>query len=228
VLERYRYDAYGKRTILADDGTTTRATSLYGNQIGYTGLYQDAETGLSVADNRYYDPTLGRWIGHDPWMKKPMSPASGDGYQDGMNLYAAYFIPNRTDPTGLAPVSPSYPPNPKPNPTCDPPAEKKYCVYEFLLGDAGKTLGGVPAGGGLRICTECPVTKACPYSDVSRKASLTYDDGSNGFNLEYALVGRCVDCPDGAAEGGQKRDEDTRKWLFKALAKELRDALQDK
>ncbi len=91
VVERYRYDAYGKRTVLAANGTTTLAGSAYGNQRSFTGLYEDAETGLLVADWRVYKPSLGRWISRDPL-----------GYVDGLSLYAAYFVPNSTDPSGLA------------------------------------------------------------------------------------------------------------------------------
>src|SRR5204863_7044580 len=45
VVERYRYDAYGGRTVLSPTGTV-RAVSLAGNQIGFTGRYHDPFTGL--------------------------------------------------------------------------------------------------------------------------------------------------------------------------------------
>jgi RHS repeat-associated protein len=89
VLERYRYDAYGQRTVLAADGTTVRAASSYGNQVGFTGRYHDWESGLTCFRARYFDHALGRFIGRDP-----------AGYVDGTSLYSAYFVPNHLDPSG--------------------------------------------------------------------------------------------------------------------------------
>ena len=71
-------DAYGRRTVLAPDGTTTRAASLYGNQKSFTGQYEDVESGLVYGRSRMYHTTLGRWIGRDRL-----------DYVDGLNLYAA-------------------------------------------------------------------------------------------------------------------------------------------
>jgi RHS repeat-associated protein len=91
VVERYRYSAYGERTVLAADGVTTRTASLYGNQVGFTGRYLDKETGLWYFRARYYSGSLGRFVGRDPL-----------GYVDGNSLYRAYFSPNALDPAGLA------------------------------------------------------------------------------------------------------------------------------
>jgi RHS repeat-associated protein len=90
VVERYRYDTYGNRTVLAADGVTTRAVSSYNQQVGFTGRYLDKETGLWFFRARYYSGSLGRFIGRDPL-----------GYVDGMGLYAAYFVPTKLDPKGL-------------------------------------------------------------------------------------------------------------------------------
>lgn len=90
IIERYRYDAYGQRTVLAADGVTTRTGSLYGNQVGFTGRYLDRETGLWYFRARHYSGSLGRFTGRDPVR-----------YKDGYALYGAYFIPNARDPHGL-------------------------------------------------------------------------------------------------------------------------------
>jgi RHS repeat-associated protein len=85
VLERYRYNAYGARTVMSASGTilTTSVT-----QVGFTGRYHDAVTGLIDFRFRLNDPQMGRFISRD------------DKYRDGMSLYGAYFVPNRRDPTG--------------------------------------------------------------------------------------------------------------------------------
>jgi RHS repeat-associated protein len=89
VVERYRYSAYGERTVLAADGVTTRTGSLHGNQVGFTGRYEDKETGLWYFRARYYSGSLGRFVGRDP-----------SGYIDGMGLYVGYYAPNELDPSG--------------------------------------------------------------------------------------------------------------------------------
>jgi RHS repeat-associated protein len=92
VIERYKYDPYGKATILAPDGITTRTASIVNNPFMYCGYYHDAETGLDALTFRYYSTDLGRFISRDPI-----------GYEGGINLYA--YVNNRptmyVDPMGL-------------------------------------------------------------------------------------------------------------------------------
>src|SRR5262249_16870974 len=90
VEERYRYAAYGDRTVLSATGTAFGTVSIVGMTRGYTGITQDPETGLLQALRRMFDPRLGCWISRDP-----------AGYVDGLNLYAGYFVPNDVDPLGL-------------------------------------------------------------------------------------------------------------------------------
>jgi len=101
VVERYRYDAYGKRTVTNAAGTPIAASTI-GQQRGFTGYQLDAETGLYYARARMYSAGLGRFLGRDPIRADYESPTSGDGYYDGLSLYAAYFAPNGIDPFGLA------------------------------------------------------------------------------------------------------------------------------
>jgi len=92
IVERYRYDAYGKRTVTNAGGTTIAASTI-GQQRGFTGYYEDAETGLYYARARMYSAGLGRFVSRDPAQ-----------YHDGMQLYLARMVPNKLDPSGMVVV----------------------------------------------------------------------------------------------------------------------------
>ncbi len=94
VLERYTYDEFGKRTILAADGMTVRATSNYDNPYGYTSRRHDEESGLMYFRARYYEPTTGEFCSKDPLE-----------YVDGMSLYRGYFVPSSIDFSGMTTMS---------------------------------------------------------------------------------------------------------------------------
>jgi RHS repeat-associated protein len=87
VVERYRYTAYGERTVLSPTGTVISASTV-GNQLGFTGRPHDITTGIVDFRARHYDPRLGRFVSRD------------NQYNDGLSLYAAYFVPNSRDPSG--------------------------------------------------------------------------------------------------------------------------------
>jgi RHS repeat-associated protein len=89
VVERARYDGYGKRALL-DATYTPIATANVNQSYGYSGIRHDNESGLQYYRARYFDNVLGRFINRDPI-----------GYKDGMNLYRGYFISNGLDPSGL-------------------------------------------------------------------------------------------------------------------------------
>jgi RHS repeat-associated protein len=94
LVEEYSYDAYGFVSVVfhAPSSLVPGLSSRVGNPYTFTARALDGETGLMYYRARYYSPVLGRFISRDPL-----------GYVDGMNLYAAYFVPNSTDPHGLAP-----------------------------------------------------------------------------------------------------------------------------
>jgi RHS repeat-associated protein len=120
VVERYRYDSYGNRTVMLADDSAPKTSMFVGNQRGFTGYYADAESGLYYARARMYSPALGRFLSRDMFGDKgllihPISDPPNnrvvdlqrDAWQtiggniDGMNLYAAYFVPNSVDSRGL-------------------------------------------------------------------------------------------------------------------------------
>ena len=77
VLGSYLFDAYGLRT------GTDNAADPYSGFLGQWGGYTDAETGLTLLGQRYYDAGQGRFLTRDP-----------AGYGGGMDLYA-YAAGNR-------------------------------------------------------------------------------------------------------------------------------------
>ncbi len=84
VVWQGRYDAFGKANV---------GVGVVENNLRFPGQYYDAETGLHYNWNRYYDPTLGRYLMPDPI-----------GLKGGMNFFA--YVRgnpvNATDPHGLA------------------------------------------------------------------------------------------------------------------------------
>jgi RHS repeat-associated protein len=91
VVERYRFSAFGLRTVLAPD-FIPRAVSDYEWDFGFKGQFLDLDTGYYNYGYRYYSPELGRWLSRDPI-----------GERGGINLYAiASNTPNnRLDYLGL-------------------------------------------------------------------------------------------------------------------------------
>ncbi len=69
VVERYKYDAYGRQGIMNQNGTVSYCPSDYGNFVGFTGRYHDWETGLTYFRTRYEDPRLGRFLNRMPWFE---------------------------------------------------------------------------------------------------------------------------------------------------------------
>ncbi|MDZ4261543.1 MAG: RHS repeat-associated core domain-containing protein [Pseudomonadota bacterium] len=91
VVERYRFSAFGLRTILTPD-FESRSTSLYEWNFAFKGQFLDADTGYYNYGYRYYSPELGRWLSRDPI-----------GEEGGANLYlmASNSPVNEIDKLGL-------------------------------------------------------------------------------------------------------------------------------
>jgi RHS repeat-associated protein len=109
-IERYQYDAYGKRTILSGGFAVISASTANFNQ-AHQGGFIDAVTNRMLFRNRFYDTTLMRWVSRDPI-----------GFEGGsLNLFE-YVSSNPLfglDPLGLR-HAPGYPeqeplPDPLPN-----------------------------------------------------------------------------------------------------------------
>jgi len=84
VEERYRFDPYGKRTVVTDDGSIDE-------HYGFTGRYHDDsdDTDLIYFRNRWLSPEIGRFISRDPLY-----------FIDGLNFYTAWFGVLKTDAFG--------------------------------------------------------------------------------------------------------------------------------
>ena len=65
VLERYQFNAFGKRLITDSAGTVLNGSSL-DLVFAFHGEYEDAETDWHNYGYRYYCPDLGRWLSKDP------------------------------------------------------------------------------------------------------------------------------------------------------------------
>jgi len=81
----YRYDPYGKRTVVSNPGSLD-------DSYGFTGRYHDDsdDTDLIYFRNRWMSPEVGRFINRDPL-----------DFINGMNVYTSWFIPLKVDPLGL-------------------------------------------------------------------------------------------------------------------------------
>ena len=92
AVERYHYSPYRQLAVLdADFSADADGASDVDLPYAYTGRRFDGESGLYQFRYRYYHAQLGRFVKRD--LRE---------YFDGLNLYRTYFVPNGTDPSGLA------------------------------------------------------------------------------------------------------------------------------
>jgi RHS repeat-associated protein len=95
IIERFAYTPYGQSTVLdANFATDSDGISDTTWEYRFTSRELDSETGLHYFRARYYHDGLGRFVGRDPLV-----------YPNGFNMYAGWFAPNLTDPSGkIAPL----------------------------------------------------------------------------------------------------------------------------
>ncbi len=93
VEKHFYYDSFGNLTTVSDYNTPTESLLF-----GYTGRMFDSNTGLQNNLNRWYDPTIGRWISKDP-----IGFAAGDS---NLYRYVGNSPTNATDPSGEVVVFP--------------------------------------------------------------------------------------------------------------------------
>ena len=90
VDEFYCYDSFGKHKAYSSTGTALGPNSGNGLQFTFTGREYDSESEFLFYRARFFSTNLGRFLSRDPV-----------GYEDGQNLYTAYFVPAGLDPFGL-------------------------------------------------------------------------------------------------------------------------------
>ncbi|MCA9456856.1 MAG: hypothetical protein KC587_09345, partial [Nitrospira sp.] len=69
VQERYRYTAFGLRTVMDEDWAPI-PVSAFDFDFGFHGQFLDTETGYYNYGYRYYSPEIGRWLSRDPIEEK--------------------------------------------------------------------------------------------------------------------------------------------------------------
>lgn len=89
VLTRYRYDPWGKQTVVSGSNTGIDQT-----RQGHTG-HEMLDGGLTHMNGRLYDPTLSRFVSADPIVQEPYNLQSLNRYSYVWNNPLGY-----TDPTG--------------------------------------------------------------------------------------------------------------------------------
>jgi len=92
VIERYRYDAFGKPTIFSANNTQL-STSAYGNRFMFQGREWIPELGIYDYRHRMYQPELGRFL--------QMDPTGFDAGDMDLFRYCGDDPVDRSDPTGL-------------------------------------------------------------------------------------------------------------------------------
>lgn len=111
VRERYFYDVYGRLVNMTDASTNVVASSLMGNRFMFQGRDRDPDTGLYNFRNRFYSPTLGRFLQVDPIRQEGGENIYAFVRNDPVNYYDPHGL-LRADPPDPAPPAPGEPSEP--------------------------------------------------------------------------------------------------------------------
>ncbi len=90
MVNRTDFDAFGN---LIPTANTSAVSALSDSRYGFTGREHDVETGLIYYRNRYYDPSIGRFLSEDP--------TGYAGLDENLYRYVSNDPINTVDPTGL-------------------------------------------------------------------------------------------------------------------------------
>jgi RHS repeat-associated protein len=96
VLERYKYDGFGRRTVLDSSAVVEKTSSEYNWNRAFTGQVLDNETGMMLYRIRYYNTALERFVSRDPV-----------GYSSMLNLYGIPYPISTVDSLGLSYSNPT-------------------------------------------------------------------------------------------------------------------------
>ena len=194
VVERYAYTPYGEVAILdLNFAAVPNNVSAISNEHLYTGRRRDPETGLQLNRNRFYASHLGRWVNRDPIERMLIEAGLTRVKRSGLmimvggvvstaervNLYAAHFVPNGLDPSGLRRIKwPWTPPGG--------PVDREECnwvnwmtgsccttnqtnAFRHACAKAGLCLGTSYCSATKRFnafsCEECDKTDQCSFAD---------------------------------------------------------------
>jgi len=148
IVASYSYDEFGN----LQPGSTENFPNGWTNPYRYDGaegVLYDPETGLYWMSVRAYDPTLGRYISHDP-----LGRLAAMGMDMQPYVYVSNNPVNRTDPSGMLPGrmkdtgdggNPPAPTNPSPPPAT---SQRDRCRHNP---DACQSGGGNGKKGGLAV-----------------------------------------------------------------------------
>jgi RHS repeat-associated protein len=139
LSDRYDYSGYGETKYYDANFQTVNGDFIY-NVATFQGRYL-LNTNLFDFRARCYQNRIGRFSQRDPVE-----------FLDGLNLYAAYFIPNKTDPTGLY-ISKSF---------CDKYANSSFGYYHNMYNKSFTENG-------------------CPFPSITCDCCSEYKDGRAGY-----------------------------------------------
>ncbi|MEL1264789.1 RHS repeat-associated core domain-containing protein [Pseudoxanthomonas putridarboris] len=173
VIERYDYEPYG---------AVIGKPNYQG--IGFTGHVQDAATGLTYMQQRYYDPICGCFLSVDPVM----------AYDDPVNYFHRYRYagnnPYRfTDPDGRCWIFCDFLPLPRgdrTNPHAPIPGADRG---DALLVGGAVVVATVGATAGLAVTVGAPAMVATAAESASLQTGLVAQQGLNAASNTAAAIG---------------------------------------